>query len=146
MSMSETDLDGNVAKAVSFVEKAAADGAKVICLPELFRGPYFCQREDMALFGLAETIPGPTTQTMAKAAHRLGVTILCSVFERRAPGVYHNTLVILGPQGETLGTYRKMHIPDDPLFYEKYYFAPGDLGFQAVETPVGPVGPLVCWD
>jgi N-carbamoylputrescine amidase len=146
MSMSETDLDGNVAKAVAFVEKAASDGAKVICLPELFKGPYFCQREDMTLFGLAEPIPGPTTEAIAAAAKRLQVTILCSVFERRAPGVYHNTLVVLGPDGGTLGVYRKMHIPDDPLFYEKYYFAPGDLGFKAVETPVGPIGTLVCWD
>jgi N-carbamoylputrescine amidase len=146
MSMSETDLDGNMSKAVAMIEKAAADGAKVICLPELFRGPYFCQREDMSLFGLAETIPGPTTNTMAATAKRLGVTILCSVFERRAPGVYHNTLVVLGPDGSTLGMYRKMHIPDDPLYYEKYYFAPGDLGFMAIETPVGPIGPLVCWD
>jgi N-carbamoylputrescine amidase len=146
MSMSETDLDGNVAKALAMTEQAAQHGAKVICLPELFRGPYFCQREDMNLFGLAEPIPGPTSQVFCEAAKRLKVTVLVSLFERRAAGVYHNTLLVIGPEGQVLGIYRKMHIPDDPLYYEKYYFTPGDLGYQAIETPHGKVGTLVCWD
>jgi N-carbamoylputrescine amidase len=117
-----------------------------VCLPELFRTQYFCQREDLALFDLAEEIPGPSTARLAEVARECGVAIVASLFERRAAGLYHNTAVTLNASGEIAGVYRKMHIPDDPLYYEKYYFAPGDLGFQAVETAFGRVGSLVCWD
>jgi N-carbamoylputrescine amidase len=128
------------------VREAARRGAKLVCLQELFASEYFCQSEDHERFALAESIPGPTTEAMAKVAKETGVSIVVPLFERRAAGVYHNSLVIVGPGGETLGMYRKMHIPDDPLFYEKFYFAPGDLGFVAVKTPGATVGPLICWD
>ena len=118
----------------------------MVCLQELFASPYFCQTEDAALFDLAEPIPGPTTKAMAEAARAAQVTLVVPLFERRARGLYHNSLVVLGPDGELIGTYRKMHIPDDPLFYEKYYFTPGDLGFCAFETAKAKVGPLICWD
>jgi N-carbamoylputrescine amidase len=118
----------------------------VICLPELFRTRYFCQVEDAALFDLAEPIPGPTTETLGSQARKLGVVVIASLFERRAAGVYHNTAAVIGPDGRIAGLYRKMHIPDDPHYYEKFYFTPGDLGFVAIATPVGPVGVLICWD
>jgi len=136
----------NVEKAVARVGEAARAGAEIVCLPELFRTPYFCQKEDAALFDLAEPVPGPSTEALGRAAHDAGVTVIVPVFERRAPGLYHNSAVILGPDGRALGLYRKMHIPDDPLFYEKFYFTPGDLGFRAFDTPAGRIGALICWD
>jgi N-carbamoylputrescine amidase len=141
-----TDPAANVARAVDGVREAAAKGAGIVCLPELFRTQYFCQREDAALFDLAEPIPGPTSERMAAAAKEHGVSIVASLFERRAAGVYHNTAVVLDADGRLVGRYRKMHIPDDPLYYEKFYFTPGDLGFAAFDTNVGKVGTLVCWD
>ena len=136
----------NLDAAIAGIREAAASGADVVCLPELFRTPYFCQTEDSKLFDLAEPVPGPTTEAIAKAARAAGVVVIASVFERRAAGVYHNTAVILDADGTERGRYRKMHIPDDPLFYEKFYFTPGDLGFRAFDTAVGRVGTLVCWD
>jgi N-carbamoylputrescine amidase len=136
----------NVDAAVAGIRDAAAQGAQAICLPELFRTPYFCQREDAALFDLAESIPGPTTEILGRVARELRVVLVVSLFERRAAGVYHNTAVILDADGSERGRYRKMHIPDDPLFYEKFYFTPGDLGFAAFDTAVGRIGTLVCWD
>jgi N-carbamoylputrescine amidase len=140
------DPEANFAAAVERIRAAAHLGANVVCLPELFRTQYFCQREELALFDLSEEIPGPTTARLAEVARELQVSIIASLFEKRAPGLYHNTAVTLDADGSIVGVYRKMHIPDDPLFYEKYYFAPGDLGFQAVETAFGRVGTLVCWD
>ncbi|MBA3916111.1 MAG: carbon-nitrogen hydrolase [Acidobacteriales bacterium] len=136
----------NLERAIERVREAAGRGAQVICLPELFLTQYFCQREDPALFDLAETIPGPTTERMAQVAKELHVSIVVSLFEKRAVGVYHNTAVMIGGDGAIIGKYRKMHIPDDPLYYEKYYFTPGDLGFRAFDTEHGKVGTLVCWD
>ena len=136
----------NLERAVDRVREAAGRGAQVICLPELFLTQYFCQREDPALFDLAEAIPGPTTERMTQVAKELHVSIVVSLFEKRAVGVYHNTAVMIGADGTILGKYRKMHIPDDPLYYEKYYFTPGDLGFRAFDTEHGKVGTLVCWD
>ena len=141
-----SDPIANLDRAVSHIREAARRGARVVCLPELFRTPYFCQREDAALFDLAEPIPGPTSDALAKIARELGVVVVASLFERRAAGVYHNTAVVLDADGTERGRYRKMHIPDDPLYYEKFYFTPGDLGFRAFETAVGKVGTLVCWD
>jgi N-carbamoylputrescine amidase len=138
--------DSNLDAAVKHIRKAAKSGARIVCLPELFRTQYFCQTEDHANFALAEPIPGPTTDALASLARELGVVIVASVFERRAAGVYHNTAAVLDTDGSLAGTYRKMHIPDDPLYYEKFYFTPGDLGFQAIETACGRVGTLVCWD
>lgn len=140
------DPDANLDKAMERVRAAAKEGAAVICLPELFRAQYFCQREDIALFDEAEPIPGPSTEAIGKVAREAGVTVIASLFERRAPGLYHNTAAYLRPDGALGGIYRKMHIPDDPLYYEKFYFTPGDLGYKAYETPVGRVGTLVCWD
>ncbi len=140
------DPDDNLARAVEWVERAARDGAAVICLPELFRSPYFCQREDPALFDLAEPIPGPSTEALGKIAKARQVTVIASLFERRAAGLYHNSVVVLDAQGEVAGIYRKMHIPDDPGYYEKFYFTPGDLGFKTFDTPVGRIGVLICWD
>ena len=128
------------------IKAAAAKGAKIISLQELFRTPYFCQSEDAANFDLAETIPGPTTEALAPVARSLKVVVIASLFEKRARGVYHNTAVVIGPDGEIIGKYRKMHIPDDPAFYEKFYFTPGDLGFQTFDTPFAKIGVLVCWD
>ena len=136
----------NLAGAVGKVEEAANNGAQIICLPELFRSQYFCQKEDSALFDLSESVPGPSTKALSQIAKRRGVTILASVFERRTAGVYHNSLAVLDERGEIAGLYRKMHIPDDPAYYEKFYFTPGDLGFQAINTPHAIVGPLICWD
>jgi N-carbamoylputrescine amidase len=128
------------------VRAAAGKGAEIICLPELFQTQYFCQREDVALFDLAEPIPGPATKRLGDLARELKVTIIASLFERRAPGLYHNTAAILDTGGKVAGIYRKMHIPDDPLYYEKFYFTPGDLGFKSFATEFGKVGTLVCWD
>ena len=145
--MSATPDPGcNLAHACEMVRDAAARGAQVICLPELFRTQYFCQREDASLFDLAEPVPGPTTNQLAEVARSAKVVVIASVFERRAPGIYHNTAVVLDSDGSLKGIYRKMHIPDDPLYYEKYYFTPGDLGFRAFDTQAGRIGTLVCWD
>jgi len=140
------DPETNFASAVAHTRQAAGLGANIVCLPELFRTQYFCQREDLRLFDLAEPIPGPSTARLCELARELGVVIVASLFERRAPGLYHNSAVTLNSDGAIAGVYRKMHIPDDPLFHEKYYFAPGDLGFQAVDTAFGRIGTLVCWD
>ena len=140
------DPAANLAHALAQIEQAAAAGARLVVTGELFRTPYFCQREDHARFALAESIPGPTTEALAAAARRLKVVVVASLFERRAAGVYHNTAVVLDADGALLGRYRKMHIPDDPLYLEKFYFTPGDLGFQVFPTQVGAVGVLVCWD
>ena len=140
------DPDQNVERAVEFVRDAADQGAQVICLPELFRTQYFCQREDAALFDLAEPIPGPTTARIAEVAREKNVTVVVSVFEKRAVGVYHNTAAVIESDGTLNGIYRKMHIPDDPLYYEKFYFTPGDLGYKCFSTRHGSIGTLVCWD
>jgi N-carbamoylputrescine amidase len=136
----------NLEKAIARVREAARQGAQVICLPELFLTQYFCQSEDHANFDLAEAIPGPTTATLAKIAAEHKIVLIASLFERRAAGVYHNTAVVLDADGTLKGIYRKMHIPDDPLYYEKFYFTPGDLGFRAFDTAYGRLGTLVCWD
>ena len=147
VQMSATpDPDKNLQRAIDHLHQAAAKGAQIICLPELFQTQYFCQREDAALFDLAEPIPGPATTRLAEAAKLLHIVLIGSLFEKRAPGVYHNTAVMIDADGSLRGIYRKMHIPDDPLYYEKYYFTPGDLGFKAFDTNVGRVGTLVCWD
>ncbi len=147
VQMSATpDPDKNLQRAVDRLHQASAKGAQIVCLPELFRTQYFCQREDAALFDLAEPIPGPTTTRLAEVAKQLRIVVVGSVFEKRAPGVYHNSAVMIDADGSLRGIYRKMHIPDDPLYYEKYYFTPGDLGFKAFDTQVGRVGTLVCWD
>ena len=140
------DPDKNLKKAIARIGEAARKGATIVCLQELFRSQYFCQTEDTALFSLAEAIPGPTTAKLAKVARQHDVVLVASLFERRAAGVYHNTAVIFDKDGSIVGKYRKMHIPDDPLYYEKFYFTPGDLGFQAHKTTGGNCGVLVCWD
>jgi len=140
------DRDSNLEKSCGMVREAAASGAKLVVLQELHTGPYFCQIENPDLFDLAEPIPGPSTATLGQLARELGIVIVASLFERRAPGLYHNTAVVLEKDGSIAGTYRKMHIPDDPGFYEKFYFTPGDLGFTPIETSVGKLGVLVCWD
>ncbi len=140
------DSDGNLQKAAEWTGRAAGQGADVICLPELFRFPYFCQTEDASVFDLAETIPGQTTEILGAVAKKHGVIILASIFERRASGLYHNSLATLDESGNIAGIYRKMHIPDDPGYCEKFYFTPGDLGFQAVDTRMGKLGTLICWD
>ncbi len=136
----------NLEHALEMVREAAGRGARVVCLPELFQTQYFCQREDAALFDLAEPIPGPTSTRLSQAARQQGVVLIASLFEKRAAGVYHNTAVVLDSDGALNGLYRKMHIPDDPLYYEKFYFTPGDLGFPAFDTAAGRIGALVCWD
>ena len=149
MSCAPSTAD-NLDRACDFVRRAARDGAKLICLPELFRAQYFCQREDHALFALAEPIPGPSTERLASIVREEKITLIASLFERRTAGVYHNTATILDPacdaKDSIVGIYRKMHIPDDPLYYEKFYFTPGDLGFKSIATSSGSVGTLVCWD
>ncbi len=140
------DPDANLHAAIERIRLAAAKGAEVVCLQELFRSQYFCQTEDHRHFALAETIPGPSTAALEPLARDLGVVIVASLFEKRAEGVYHNTAVIIDADGRRLGKYRKMHIPDDPRYYEKFYFAPGDLGFRAWDTRFGRIGVLVCWD
>ncbi len=147
VQMSATpDPDKNLQRAIDRLHQAAAKGTQIACLPELFRTQYFCQRQDTALFDLAEPIPGPTTARLAEVAKQLRMVVVGSIFEKRAAGVYHNTAIMLDADGSLRGIYRKMHIPDDPLYYEKYYFTPGDLGYKAFDTSVGKVGTLVCWD
>ena len=136
----------NLGSAVAKAEEASRRGAKVVCLPELFRSRYFCQTEDAALFDLAESIPGPSTEALGKAAGQLNVVIIVPVFERRTAGIYHNSAVVVDSDGSIAGLYRKMHVPDDPAYYEKFYFTPGDKGFQAIRTSVGKIGTLICWD
>ncbi len=140
------DPNENSAKAEWRIREAAAKGAQIVCLQELFRSQYFCREERPELFDLAEPVPGPTTESLGRLAQELGVVIVGSVFERRAAGVYHNTAVVLDADGSLAGIYRKMHIPEDPLYYEKYYFTPGDLGFRAFDTRYARIAPLVCWD
>ena len=142
----EPQPEVNLDKAVHRIRQAADAGAQIVCLPELFRAPYFCQRQDPALFDLAEPIPGPTTERVAQVAKATGTVVIASLFERRTAGVYHNTAAVLDADGRLAGIYRKMHIPDDPLYFEKYYFTPGDLGFRAFDTKFGKIGVLVCWD
>jgi len=136
----------NLERAVHQVRAAAAQGAQIVCLQELFRSRYFCQTEDTAHFRLAEPIPGPTTKILGQLAASLQIVLIAPVFEQRAPGLYHNSAVIFDADGCQLGLYRKMHIPDDPAYYEKFYFAPGDLGFRSYSTRYGTVGVLICWD
>lgn len=138
--------EANLDRAVDHLRRAARDGAQMICLPELFQTQYFCQREDHAMFDLAEPIPGPATERLAAVAREEKVSIIASLFERRAPGIYHNTAAVLEEDGTLAGVYRKMHIPDDPLYYEKFYFTPGDLGFRSFPLHAGQAGVLVCWD
>jgi N-carbamoylputrescine amidase len=140
------DPRDNLERALTHVRAAAKAGAQVICLPELFGTQYFCQTEDHANFDLAEPIPGPSSEALARVAKEAGVVVIGSLFERRAAGVYHNTAVVFDADGSTRGLYRKMHIPDDPAYYEKFYFTPGDLGFRAFDTAHGRIGTLVCWD
>ena len=140
------DPDSNLKRALEQLQNAQVKGAQIACLPELFQTQYFCQREDAALFDLAEPIPGATTRKLCEAAKQLRMVVIGSLFEKRAAGVYHNTAVMIDADGALRGIYRKMHIPDDPLYYEKFYFTPGDLGFKAFDTQVGKVGTLVCWD
>ncbi|MDK2972287.1 MAG: N-carbamoylputrescine amidase [Candidatus Sumerlaeota bacterium] len=140
------DPADNLARTLEGIRTAAAKGANIVCTQELFRSRYFCQVEDSDLFDLAEPVPGPSTEALQAAARELGIVIVGSLFEKRAPGLYHNTAVVIDADGTYLGKYRKMHIPDDPLYYEKYYFTPGDLGFRAWDTRFGRIGVLVCWD
>ena len=145
MQMS-ADAEKNVARAVDRIREAAKRGAHVVCLPELFRSPYFCQTENHEFFKLAEPIPGPSSERLGRLAGELGVVIIASLFEKRAEGLYHNTAAVLDADGRYLGKYRKMHIPDDPNYYEKFYFTPGDLGYRSWETACGKLGVLICWD
>jgi len=145
MAMGE-DPEANLRKGVERVREAARRGAAVVCLPELFRSRYFCQREDTAFFDLAEPLPGPTTDALCGVAKAAGVAVIAPVFERRAPGVYHNSAAVIDADGAVAGVYRKMHIPDDPAYYEKFYFTPGDLGFRAFDIRAGRIGTLICWD
>ena len=140
------DPSANLEKTLGLIGEAARQGAQIICLQELFRSLYFCQTEDPVHYQWAEPIPGGTTEILGECARRYGVVLISSLFERRAPGLYHNTAAVFEVDGRLLGLYRKMHIPEDPLYYEKYYFTPGDLGFRAFETAYGKVGVLICWD
>ena len=140
------DIKANIAKLTENIGKCAAAGARLVVLQELHNSVYFCQTEDASLCDLAETIPGPSTEYFGKLAKELGIVLVLSLFERRAPGLYHNTAVVIEKDGSIAGKYRKMHIPDDPCFYEKFYFTPGDLGFKPIQTSVGSLGVLVCWD
>jgi len=140
------NVDVNLQKAIRGIREAAAQGAEIVCLQELFRSQYFCREENAELFNLAETIPGPSTEALSAVARELQVSIVASLFEKRAEGLYHNTAVVLDSDGANLGIYRKMHIPEDPLYYEKFYFTPGDLGFKNFETKHARIGVLVCWD
>ena len=140
------DIPRNIEATVQQIEAAAKAGANLICLQELFSSLYFCQTEDHSQFGIAEAIPGPTTDRICQVAKENQVVIVAGVFERRTAGVFHNTAIVIETDGSILGTYRKMHIPDDPYFYEKFYFTPGDLGFQSFQTSVGNVGVCICWD
>jgi N-carbamoylputrescine amidase len=136
----------NLDKAIAGIRDAAERGSQIICLEELFRSQYFCREENAELFNLAESIPGPSTEVIGKIARELNVVVVASLFERRAAGLYHNTAAVIGAGGELAGIYRKMHIPDDPLYFEKFYFTPGDLGFKNFDTPFGRIGVQVCWD
>jgi N-carbamoylputrescine amidase len=136
----------NLKKGFALIEKAARRGAQIVCLPELFRSLYFCQTEDHRQFALAEPVPGPTTEALSRTARRLHITVIGSVFEKRSAGIYHNTAIVIDANGKLAGKYRKMHIPDDPLYYEKFYFTPGDLGFQSFKTKRANIGTLICWD
>jgi len=140
------DPAANMKKTLVFAERAAKNGAQIICTQELFRSQYFCQSEDHKNFKLAEPIPGPSTAAFQRLAKKHSVVVIASLFEKRASGVYHNTAAVIDADGSLLGVYRKMHIPDDPLFYEKFYFTPGDLGFRAWQTRYGKIGVLICWD
>ncbi len=140
------DYDHNLSLSIDAIRAAAAKGAELILLPELHTLPYFCQAENTGHFELAERIPGPTSNKLAGLARELGVVIVASLFEKRAPGLYHNTAIVLDRDGSLAGKYRKMHIPDDPGYYEKFYFTPGDLGFEPIQTSLGKLGVLVCWD
>src|SRR6218665_486521 len=140
------DKQANLEKAMAKIREAAAKGAKIVCLQELFTSLYFCDEENYDNFKLAEAIPGPTTDTLGALAKELGVVIIASLFEKRAEGLYHNTTAVLDADGAYLGKYRKMHIPDDPAFYEKFYFTPGDLGYKVFETKFAKIGVLICWD
>ena len=140
------DRDANLDNAISLVRQAAAQGAQIVCLEELFRSQYFCQEENPDWFDSAEPVPGPTTEALGQAARDAGIVVIGSVFERRAAGLYHNSAVVIGSDGAIVGLYRKMHIPNDPLYYEKFYFTPGDLGFRAFDTELGRIGVLICWD
>lgn len=140
------DPEVNLQRAIGKIEEAAHNGAQLVCLPELFRSQYFCQSENAELFNLAEPIPGPTTKALGDVAKKLRLVIVAPLFERRAPGVYHNSAAIIEADGTMAGLYRKMHIPDDPSYYEKFYFTPGDLGFKAFDTTVGKISTLICWD
>ncbi len=140
------DTEANMGKAVAGIRRAADGGARIVCLQELFRSLYFCVSEDYAPFGLAESVPGPTTEQLQGLAKELGVVIVASLFEKRTAGLYHNTAAVIDADGAYLGKYRKMHIPDDPSFYEKFYFTPGDLGFRTFKTQAGTLGVLICWD
>ena len=140
------DPSANLEKTLRAAERAARDGAQIICTQELFRSQYFCQSEDHETFALAEPIPGPSTEAFQKLAGKHRVVVVASLFEKRAAGVYHNTAAIIDADGSLLGIYRKMHVPDDPLFYEKFYFTPGDLGFKAWQTRYAKIGVLICWD
>ena len=140
------DPNENVEKAVWRIREAAAQGAQIVCLQELFRSQYFCREENAELFALAESIPGPTTDRIGAIAKECRIVVIASLFERRAAGLYHNTAAVIGADGEVEGIYRKMHIPDDPCYYEKFYFTPGDTGFRNFETPHGRIGVMVCWD
>ena len=140
------DRAANIEKLKVNIRKAAREGAELVVLQELHNGLYFCQTEDTSMFDLAETIPGPSTEIFGALAKELGIVLVLSLFEKRAPGLYHNTAVVLEKDGTIAGKYRKMHIPDDPAYYEKFYFTPGDLGFEPIDTSVGRLGVLVCWD
>ncbi|MCP5463647.1 MAG: carbon-nitrogen hydrolase [Deltaproteobacteria bacterium] len=140
------DTQGNLDKAIKNCRQLAADGAQIICFQELFNNLYFCQKEDADLFDLAEAIPGPTTEILQAVAKEEGVVIVASLFEKRAPGLYHNTTAVIDADGSYLGKYRKMHIPDDPNYYEKFYFTPGDMGFKVFDTKFAKIGVLICWD
>src|SRR5581483_851102 len=142
----EEEPSRNLAKALSAIDEAAGAGARIVCLPELFRSRYFCQAEEHERFDLAEPIPGPSSDALCAAAKKRGVVVVGSLFERRTAGIYHNTACVVDADGTLLGLYRKMHIPDDPLYYEKFYFTPGDLGFRSFRTRYAQVGVLVCWD
>jgi N-carbamoylputrescine amidase len=143
---STKDAAENLARAVEKIREAVKRGAQIVCMDELFRGEYFCRKEDAALFDLAEAVPGPTTDALTRVARENRVAIVVSLFERRAAGLYHNTCAVIDADGAFLGKYRKMHIPDDPLYYEKFYFTPGDLGFPTFDTKYGRIGVQICWD
>lgn len=142
----QAEVEANVNKLIQNIEACAAQGAQLVVLQELHNSLYFCQTEETDVFELAEPIPGPSTERFGEVARRLGIVLVTSLFEKRAPGVYHNTAVVFEKDGSIAGKYRKMHIPDDPAYYEKFYFTPGDLGFQPINTSIGKLGVLVCWD